>query len=193
MPIWAFMYVRALTESPDVATGPLGVGAEVYASCASCHGGTGEGTASGRQFSEGEVLATFPHIEDQIRFVYFGTAAYNADGIEIYGNPDREGGPHTVGEFGVMPAWGTTAGGELTDDEILAVVCHERYTLGGADPTSDDHAEEFENWCSEEAPVFVNLEEGGTLADLADAGLTNTDGDPLEIIDIGDAPAEGTP
>ena len=34
MPIWAFMYVRALTEPPEVATGPLGIGAEVY-SCAS--------------------------------------------------------------------------------------------------------------------------------------------------------------
>jgi hypothetical protein len=192
MPIWAFMYVRALTESPDVATGPLGVGAEVYASCSSCHGGTGDGGV-GYQFSEGEVLATFPHIEDQIRFVYFGTAAYNAEGIEIYGNPDREGGPHETGALGVMPQWGANAGGELTDDEILAVVCHERYTLGGADPNSDEFAEEFEVWCSEEAPAFVNLEEGGTLADLDGAGLVDPDGAPIEIIDIGDAPAEGTP
>ena len=58
------------------------------------------------------------------------------------------------------------AGGDLTDDEILAVVCHERYTLGGADPTADEYVEEFENWCSEEAPIFAALEEGGTLADL---------------------------
>jgi len=164
----------------------------VYSSCSSCHGATGDGGV-GYQFSEGEVLATFPQIEDQLRFVYFGTAAYNAEGVEIYGNPDREGGAHTVGALGVMPPWGANAGGELTDEEILAVVCHERYDLGGADPASEEYVEEFENWCAEEAPAFVNLEEGGTLAELADAGLTNADGEPIEIIDIGDAPAEGSP
>jgi mono/diheme cytochrome c family protein len=192
MPIWAFMYVRALTEPPEVASGPLGVGAESYGSCSSCHGTNGEG-GSGRQLSEEEVLKTFPQIEDQIRFVYWGTAEYNQEGVESYGNPDREGGPHLAGDFGVMPAWGADAGGELTDDEILAVVCHERYTLGGADPTSDEYIEEFENWCSEEAPTFVALEEGTTLAELADAGITNAEGDEIEIIPIGDAPAEGSP
>ena len=41
--------------------------------------------------------------------------------------------------------------------------------------------------------MFVDLEEGGTLADLDEAGLDDADGDALEIIDIGDAPAEGSP
>ena len=59
-----------------------------------------------------------------------------------------------------MPGWGATAGGELTDAEILAVVCHERYDLGGADPTSDEYAEEFEDWCAEEAPIYAGLEDG---------------------------------
>ena len=98
-----------------------------------------------------------------------------------------------TGSLGVMPPWGANAGGELTDEEILAVVCHERYTLGGADPESDEFAEEFEDWCAEEAPTFANLEEGGTLADLDDRGLTNADGDPIEIIPIGDAPVAGSP
>jgi mono/diheme cytochrome c family protein len=191
MPIWAFMYVRALTKPPEVASGPLGIGAEVYSNCASCHGASGEG-GSGRQLSDGEVLKTFPHIEDQLRFVYFGTEQYNIAGIDIYGNPDREGGPHQTGSFGPMPAWGTEAGGDLTDEEILAVVCHERYTLGGADPASDEYLDEFENWCSEEAPTFVNLEEGGTLADLDEAGLTTAEGDDFPIMDIGDAPRAGT-
>jgi mono/diheme cytochrome c family protein len=191
MPIWAFMYVRALTVPPEVATGPLGVGAEVYSNCASCHGGSGQG-GSGRPLAAGEVLKTFPHIEDQLRFVYFGTEQYNIEGVEIYGNPDREGGPHTTGSFGPMPAWGTDAGGDLTDEEILAVVCHERYTLGGAQASSDEYAAEFENWCAEDAPAFVNLEEGGTLADLDEAGLTTPEGDDFPIIDIGDAPRAGT-
>ena len=149
--------------------------------------------ASDDRSPDGEVLLTFPHIEDQLRFVYFGTAEYNLAGVTDYGNPDREGGPHLTGSFGVMPPQGEAAGGDLTDAEILAVVCHERYTLGGADPTADDTVEEFETWCSEEAPTFVALEEGTTLAELADAGLTNADGQAIEIMPIGDAPVAGSP
>ncbi len=187
LPIWGFMYVRALTEAPDVVAGPLAVGAEVYGSCSSCHGASGEG-GIGRQFSDGEVLLTFPHIEDQLRFVYFGTPGYQLAGVESYGDPNREGGPHLTASLGVMPA----QGGTLTDAEILAVVCHERYTLGGADPTGEEFAEEYENWCSPEAPTFAALEAGSELATLHEDGLSGATG-PLEIIPIGDAPAEGSP
>jgi mono/diheme cytochrome c family protein len=189
LPIWGFMYVRALTEAPEVATGPLGEGAEVFASvCSSCHGANGEGGV-GRKMNEGEVLLTFPHIEDQLRFVYYGTAGYQLAGIDVYGDPNRPDGPHLTGSLGPMPA----QGGSLTDAEILAVVCHERYTDGGADPTSEEYVEEYENWCSEEAPAFLALEEGETLPTLHEADLTGADGEPLEIIPIGDAPVEGSP
>jgi hypothetical protein len=185
MPIWAFMYVRSLTEAPEVAAGPLAVGEEVYGNCSSCHGGSGEG-GSGRPLADGEVNLTFPHIEDQIRFVYFGTEAYNSAGVSSYGDPNREGGAHTTGSFGLMPGWGADAGGDLTDAEILAVVCHERYDFG-VDPAADEAtAEEFELWCSEESPLYAALEAGTPLADLDTAGVTDA-----EIIDIGDAPAEG--
>ena len=99
-------------------------------------------------FADGEVLLTFPHIEDQLRFVYYGTEGYEAAGVDNYGNPDREGGPHLVRSFNgaAMPA----QGGDLTDAEILGVVCHERYTLGGGEP-GGDLAEEYEEWCSEES------------------------------------------
>jgi hypothetical protein len=84
-----------------------------------------------------------------------------------------------------MPAWGQDANGELTDAELLAVVCHERYTLGGADPTAA-FAEEFELWCSEESEIFAGLEAGDfalpTLADSVD-----------DIIPIGTEPAPGSP
>ena len=135
--------------------GPIGIGAEIFSSCASCHGAEGGGGV-GYAFAGGEVLKTFPHIEDQIRYVYYGTEGYNAADVEIYGNPDREGGAHVTGNLGVMPAFG----GQLTQYEILAVVCHERYTLGGADPTSEEYAAEYETWCSEESPVFAELEAG---------------------------------
>ena len=169
------------------------MGAADYGVCASCHGSNGEGGV-GRQFSEGEIEKTFPHIEDQLRFVYFGTAQYNIAGVSSYGNPDREGGPHLTGSLGQMPAQGSTAGGDLTDDEILAVVCHERYTLGGADPVSDEYSEEFENWCSDESPIYEALESGNTsFADLAEAGVIDAEGEPIEIMPIGDTPVEGSP
>lgn len=188
LPIWAFMYIRAVTEAPEEAVGPLAIGQEVYGACASCHGAGGEGGV-GYQFSEGEVLKTFPHIEDQLRFVSYGTAGYQAAGVEVYGNPEREGGVHATGALGVMPGQSE----ELTPDEILGVVCHERYTLSGADPASEEYREEYENWCSEESPVFVALEEGETLAALSELDLTGADGEPLEVLPIGEEPAPGSP
>ena len=185
LPVWGFMYARAVTAQPVEAAGPLALGEETYSKCASCHGGSGEGVGSAPGFAGGEVEATFPHIEDMLRWVYFGTDAYNAAGVESYGNPDREGGPRITGSNGVMPGWGAEAGGELTDAEILAVVCHERYTLGQVDPGSGDFAEEYEMWCSEESEIFLELEAGGTLAELHESDLGEG------IIPIGDAPAPG--
>jgi hypothetical protein len=196
MPIWAFMYVRSLTTGPEVVAGPMGIGAQTFGNCSSCHGATGGG-GSGRPLADGEVLKTFPHIEDQLRFVYFGTEQYNLAGVTSYGNPDREGGPHITGSFngGAMPGQGSAAGGDLTDAEILSVVCHERFGLAGERDLSTDEAAaaEFELWCSEESPMFAALEAGTTLADLDTAGITDAEGNAVRIIDIGDAPAAASP
>ena len=182
MPLWGLMYVRAVTEPPEVVEGPLGIGTEVYSSCAGCHG-AGGGGGVGYPFSGGSVLQTFPKIEDQIRYVYYGTEGYNAASVDIYGNPDREGGPHVTGQRGVMPAFG----GQLTQYEIVAVICHERYDLGGADPTSEEWADEYETWCSEESPVFAELEAGTydftspdvpAMADIAPIGPVAIAGSP---------------
>jgi hypothetical protein len=190
MPVWGFMYVRALTEPPEVVEGPLAIGSEQYGSCAACHGAAGGGGV-GYQFSGGEVLKTFPNIEDQLRYVYWGTGEYNIAGIGIYGNPDRDGGPHQTGALGVMPQQGSAAGGGLTDYEILGVVCHERYTLAGADPTSEEWAEEFEEFCSAESPVFAALEAGEfSLTDEEVGPFTGATGE-FEILPVG-APKEGT-
>ncbi len=192
LPIWMFMYVRAVTEPPDVVEGPIGIGDESFGGCAACHLGDGAG-ANGRQLNGGEVLLTFPHIEDQIRFVLHGSDRYQLAGVEIPGDPNREGGPHPAGAFGVMPPQGALYGGDYTDVEVLGLVCHERYNLpGNADPESDQWAEEYNNWCSPEAPVFLALEEGATFATLGDEPLEGEDG-PIEIIAIGEEPAPGSP
>ena len=188
MPVWGFMYVRALTESPEEAEGPLAEGAEVYANCASCHGADGGGGV-GYAFANGEVLETFPHIEDQIRYVLWGTEGYNLAGVEVYGNPEREGGAHMTGGLGAMPAFGA----QLTEHEIVSVICHERYALSGADPTSEEYEAEFEHWCSEEAPVW-NAVDTGTFSLFSNDVPTVADdaGEPIEVMPIGD-PVEGSP
>ena len=181
LPVWAFMYARAVTTQAEAAAGPLAVGSDTYSVCASCHGGSGEGGV-GYAFTGREVIKTFPHIEDQIRFVYFGSEQYQAAGVDVYGDPNREGGPHVVlaRNGSPMPAWG----GNLTDAEILGVVCHERYDLGGADATGAN-ATEFTEWCAEESEIFADLEAGGDIRTLGDRFP--------DIIPIGEAPVPGSP
>ena len=179
LPLWAFMYVRALTPTADRIAGPLGDGASVYTGCSSCHGSRGEGGV-GYQFSQGEVLKTFPHIEDQLRWVDNGTDAYVTAGIEIYGDPNRPGGAHIAKAKGVMPA----QKGQLTDAQILAVVCHERFTLGGADPLGPNETE-FNNWCAEDSPAWTALEDGTATLDNIDTKVPGA-------IKVGTEPAPGS-
>jgi mono/diheme cytochrome c family protein len=168
LPLWVFMYARGLTPKETKVAGPLGEGAALYvAGCSGCHGGNGEG-GSGYAFAGGEVVQTFPHIEDMLRWVYAGTQGYQNAGVANYGDPNRPGGPHLTGGQGIMPAQGANYGGGLTEAQILAVVCHERYTLGGADPTAE-FLEEYEKWCSPEAPAWTGLEDGSlTFENIAD-------------------------
>ena len=150
--------------------------------CASCHGGSGEGGV-GYPFTGGEVLKTFPHIEDQLRFVYYGSEQYPAAGVDIYGDPDREGGPHVVlaRNGAAMPAWG----GNLTDAEILGVVCHERYDLGGGDsagvngrPSSASGAPKTPRSSPTSKPAATSARSSERFPD---------------IIPIGEAPVPGSP
>ena len=186
MPVFGFMYVQALTEDPVVAQGPLSQGAGVYSRCASCHGATGGGVEGlGYQFSQLEVLATFPNIEDQIRYVYYGTDQYKLAGVEIYGDPNREGGAHVTGARGAMPMFG----GELSLPEIVAVVCHERYTLGGADPTDDTYIDEYNAWCATDAAIYTAIEAGDI--DLIESPDTTVQVENVDVTPIGPAPIPG--
>ncbi len=184
LPVWAFMYARAVTTQPAEATGPLAEGEVIYGNCASCHGAAGQGVSGlGYAFADGEVLETFPNIEDQLRFVYWGSDNYGLAGVEVYGNPEREGGPHLTGAQGVMPAQGSAAGGALSDYELLGVVCHERFVLGGASEL-EEYDGEFEQWCSPESALYGELEAGASLLTLEEVDDT--------IIPIGD-PVPGQP
>ncbi len=184
LPLWAFMYVRALTPATEKVAGPLGEGATVYTGCSSCHGSNGEGGV-GYAFAGGEVLKTFPHIEDQLRWVYAGTDAYVAAGVQVYGDPDRAGGAHVTKAKGVMPQQGAKFGGALTEAQILAVVCHERFTVGGADPAGVNQ-EEFENWCAVDSPAWTALEDGSATFDNIDTKVTGA-------IKVGTEPKAGSP
>ncbi|HQZ34969.1 MAG TPA: hypothetical protein PK020_11120 [Ilumatobacteraceae bacterium] len=182
LPLWVFMYVLALRPEPVVAQGPLGIGAGVYSkNCVGCHGAGGVGVAGGAYaFTAGDAMKTFPHIEDQLRWVDLGTAEYTAAGVTIPGDPNREGGAHVTGSNGIMPG----QKGQQTQAEILGVVCDERYALGGV----AEEGPEFDLWCAPESPVFVALESGAATFDnlhtvLADKG----------IMEIGSVPKAGSP
>ena len=54
-----------------------------------------------------------------------------------------------------------------SDDQILAVSCYVRYSLGGADSTSTMYEAEFAKWCSAESEDFAALKGGATFADAA--------------------------
>ena len=123
LPLWAFLYAGSLSEPAVEVEGQLALGATVYQQCAGCHGAGGGGGA-GRQLNNGEVLLTFPAIQDQLQFVSVGTAGFQG---KPYGNPDRPGGQHIGGSYGNMPAFL----GTLTPEELLAVIRHERETIGG--------------------------------------------------------------
>jgi mono/diheme cytochrome c family protein len=163
LPVWMFMYAKALQPPQVEVTGPLAEGATVYGSCASCHGSGGEGGV-GPQLSNGEVLKTFPKIEQQLSFVYTGNTPYIG---QPYGDPNRPGGAHiggTHGPAGAMPAWGTNAGGPLTDVDLVSVICHERITLAGEDPLSAEAL----SWCTADGEKYQQVVSGG----LAAAGVS---------------------
>ncbi|MEO5679494.1 MAG: c-type cytochrome [Acidimicrobiales bacterium] len=117
LPVFGFFYVNGYQTRPvEAPKDPLVLGAELYrsAGCSGCHGGGGEGGV-GPKLSEGEVLLSFPDEKDHQDWVKGGSQAkigqvYNARGRVAAGG---------------MPAFG----GQLSDDEIKAVVQYEREKL----------------------------------------------------------------
>jgi mono/diheme cytochrome c family protein len=159
LPLWVFLYAGSLQPPEEEVSGPLAEGAAVYTACASCHGANGEGGV-GYQLSNGEVLLTFPKIEDQLSFVYTGNTPFDG---KPYGAPDRPGGQRVGGQLGAagsMPAWGQNSGGTLTDQELLDVVCHERITISGEDPTNEQSIA----WCTTDGEKYQQVVNEGLAA-----------------------------
>jgi len=158
LPIWGFLYVQGLKPEPKTVAGPIGAGQKLYSSCSTCHGATGGGGV-GRSFQEGALQKTFPHIEDQLNLVYTGSQAYRDAGLTYYG-------AKAVGHLGYngnfMPSQHSSG---LTEDQILAVVCHERYDLAGVDPEDPKWAAEYTEWCSPESAIYEGLKDGSLTFD----------------------------
>ena len=186
LPVWAFMYARAVTSQPVEAAGPLAEGEVIYGNCASCHGGAGQGGV-GYAFTDGEIIKTFPNIEDQLRFVYWGSANYAARRRSTStATPIVRAAPtRRTGLPGGMPAQGADAGGALTDYEILGVVCHERYVLGGADRHGGVRRRVRDSGARKSSELFSALEGGESLLALELVDDT--------IIPIGPGPAPASP
>jgi mono/diheme cytochrome c family protein len=163
LPLWLWMYVLA-TQKPTVKlTGPLKEGSVVYNNCASCHG-AGGGGGVGYQLSEGSLVKTFPTIEAQINFVYNGSKDSKGYNGKPYGDPARAGGQRIGGAKGKMPNWGEKTGGELSDKDMVAVICHERYTLGGIDAATaakPAYVAEQTDWCTADGKKWLQVEEKG--------------------------------
>lgn len=117
IPIFGFFYMNGYQPRPEEGpTDPLVLGAEIYrsAGCSGCHGGGGEGGV-GPKLSEGASLLAFPEEQEHIDWVKGGSQPkigqpYNAQGRVAQGG---------------MPGFG----GQLSDEEIEAVVLYEREEL----------------------------------------------------------------
>ena len=155
LPIWAIFYVGTLGTPGAGDDDPLAQGAELYAAnCASCHGSNGGGGV-GPQLSDDEVLLTFPGEEGfaaQVAFVAEGSGPLSG---EIYGDPDRPGGPKVA--TGGMPAFGDS----LTEEEIALIVLHERSTLSTEEPNFLLTGAQSVGQSAEEAPVEAGEGEPG--------------------------------
>jgi hypothetical protein len=165
LPIWLFVYIEAMSPVKEQATGALAVGAQVFNTCSACHGNGGEG-GTGYKLNEGEVLKTFPKLQDQVKFVFNGSPGVG----KPYGDPSRAGGQRISGGLagGQMIAWGVEGG--LSVSQVIGAVCEERYVISGADPNDPKWQKEYADWCAPEAPQYaaaVDAKDGQKFVDDA--------------------------
>lgn len=119
LPLWAVLYGGAFGErSSGEAAGAVEQGALVYraSGCSTCHGANGGGGVGPAMDG---VLEQFPAFADQVEWVKKGSAP-------VKGQPYGAKGSIATGG---MPGFETS----LSEEEIVAVVCHERVTLAGGE------------------------------------------------------------
>jgi mono/diheme cytochrome c family protein len=97
----------------------VAIGSGAYATCAACHGANGQGV-SGPALSGGAVLATFSSCSDHVTWVTLGSAGWQAQFGNTYGD-------NNTPVAGGMQAWGDT----LSEEEVRSVVLYERVAFGG--------------------------------------------------------------
>lgn len=120
LPLWAFLYAGAFGERTVALPGPPELGRSVYTACAGCHGATGGGV-SGPALTG--ALETFPDFQSHVDWVKSGSAPFAG----------REYAPGKIAS-GNMPSFE----GELSEEEIIGVVCYERIEFGNADPIPEE-------------------------------------------------------
>ena len=125
-----------------------------------CHGATAR-AASGRPFADGEVLQDVPAHRGPaaLRLLRHGRVQHRRRRRST-ATPNREGGAarDRVARPDAGPGSERRRRADRRGDPRRRVprALHARRRR----PDSDEYAEEFEDWCSEEAPTFVALEEG---------------------------------
>jgi mono/diheme cytochrome c family protein len=132
LPVWAWSFAGTM-QQPETEDELLIQAEEAYGTCATCHGAAGGGGV-GYALSDGEVLATFPEVIDQLAHVARGSAAIIG---QEYGAVRPDGARRVAGDLGVMPAQLSS----LTQLELELAVYHERAILSGEDTSSPGYQE----------------------------------------------------
>jgi mono/diheme cytochrome c family protein len=118
LPLWAVLYGGAFGErSSGEPEGPIAEGAALYRAqgCSGCHGPTGGGGVGPAMDG---VVATFPDFADHVEWIRTGSAPFK-------GQPYGAEGKIATGGMPGFPS--------LTEEELVAITCHERVTLAGAE------------------------------------------------------------
>ena len=163
LPVWALMYYNSV-KVPPANDDVLAVGEEVFAACSGCHGATGGG-GTGAQLNDGEVLKTWPDPKGMMQWIRLGADAWtdNVAGAP-YGDPNREGGPHTTADHTQkMPGFP-----DLSPEELAAVTRYIRETLSGGPDETEIVTEEL-------AQEAIDDAEDGNLV------YKNVDPDPERV------------
>jgi mono/diheme cytochrome c family protein len=114
VPLWAYMFQATLEPPPAELEGGIALGEQVYAGCAGCHGGGGDGIGTNPPLDT--VVEDFPDFRDHMMWVRLGSQGWPGD---TYGATDKP------------VAGGMPPHQQLSDEELAAVTLYERQMFGG--------------------------------------------------------------